>query len=306
MAGFLVPAALCALCAALALCAYSLYRKERAAMRDGQLADSQLYAAGKGKAGAKTPKKKSRAGDVLHEAGIDETPAAWLAGAAALAFLAFAVVAVLGSNLFAGVVAAAGVLLAKVLRVGVLRRRRQALLGAQLVRMLPQLSAGVRSSLTLERAMRVAAGHAQDPLREELVRVLADAAYGMPLSIAVRDMAQRTGNADVRALAAAMRIQQRFGGPLAPALDMIASHANARLKASRELKTELAGTQLAKWFVAAAMPAIICLMFVSNADFASFYLHEPLGWAVMGFAVAAEACGLAACRRITSCPHVQG
>ncbi|MFR1637821.1 MAG: type II secretion system F family protein [Eggerthellaceae bacterium] len=116
---------------------------------------------------------------------------------------------------------------------------------------------GQRAQLAHARApLRTAASHVEDPLREELARVLADTAYGTTLAMAFERMARRTDSPDVRSLAAAVRIQQRFGGAVAPVLDLIAAHAAARLRTSRELKTELAGTRLAKWFVALAMPAI--------------------------------------------------
>lgn len=167
-------------------------------------------------------------------------------------------------------------------------------------RALPQIAASVRSSLTLERALRTAASHVEDPLREELARVLADTAYGTTLAMAFERMARRTDSPDVRSLAAAVRIQQRFGGAVAPVLDLIAAHAAARLRTSRELKTELAGTRLAKWFVALAMPAIFFIMFATNADFSQFYREQPLGWIVLGVAGCSEAFGLFACQRITA------
>ena len=110
----------------------------------------------------------------------------------------------------------------------------------------------------------------------------------------------RSTVSELRTLAAAARMQQRFGGSLAPVLDMVAGHVNARLKAARELETEVAGTRLAKWFVALSMPCIFSMMFATNADFARFYMEEPLGWALLGGAVALEAIGLASCRSITS------
>lgn len=130
--------------------------------------------------------------------------------------------------------------------------------------------------------------------------MLADTAYGTTLAMAFERMARRTDSPDVRSLAAAVRIQQRFGGAVAPVLDLIAAHAAARLRTSRELKTELAGTRLAKWFVALAMPAIFFIMFATNADFSQFYREQPLGWIVLGVAGCSEAFGLFACQRITA------
>ena len=72
------------------------------------------------------------------------------------------------------------------------------------------------------------------------------------------------------------------------------------MKAARELKTELAGTQLAKWFVALSMPCIFLIMFTTNPEFARFYAEEPLGWAIAGAAGVLEVVGLAVCHAVTS------
>ena len=266
MIGLVLPWALVAACAAAGAWAYALVRQERAAYRGRVLSDRGLYEAGEAAATERKKPKLPRLARALHEAGV-ETPAAnWAAGG----------------------------------RLHVRRLRRRELLDRQLARALPQIAASVRSSLTLERALRTAASHVEDPLREELARVLADTAYGTTLAMAFERMARRTDSPDVRSLAAAVRIQQRFGGAVAPVLDLIAAHAAARLRTSRELKTELAGTRLAKWFVALAMPAIFFIMFATNADFSQFYREQPLGWIVLGVAGCSEAFGLFACQRITA------
>ena len=298
MMGFVVPALLVAACALLAPWAYSLYRKERAAQLGRSLNQKELYEAGRAVA-ARQRASRSALAAWLHEAGIDASPLLWLARGVSSTVVAGGLMTALSANPLAGAGAGGAVALALCARVAVLRRKRRALLDRQFARILPQIAASVRSSLTLERAIRTVAVRADDPLREELARVLADAAYGTPLASALEQMAFRTGSLDVKALAAAVRIQQRFGGAIAPVLDMIAAHANARLKTQRELRTELAGTRLAKWFVAAAMPAIFLIMFAANADFARFYVQEPLGWMLLAVAAVSEAFGLAACQRIT-------
>lgn len=301
----IVPLVLAVGCVALALGSYSLYRQERTASRDRMLADKELYAAGEAEAGVRRATSHFPAGTLLHEAGIETAPLIWFATVAGAAVVVGALTATLLGQSGAGIGAGCAVVAGMGIRVALLRKSRHAVLDRQLTRILPQISAGVRSSLTLERALRASAGRCEDPLREELVRVLADAAYGTSLTEAFEGMARRTGSPDVKALAAAIRIQQRFGSPIAPVLDMIANHANARLATSRELKTELAGTRLAKWFVAASMPAIFLIMYVTNADFARFYTEEPLGWAVLGIAAVSELFGLIACQRITSLKNVR-
>ena len=295
-----IPLLLLVACVAVALGTYALVRQARAAQRRRRLDDRDLYEAGEAAATERKKVRLPRLTALLHETGREGSAVGWIAQLAALAFVVFAVATALSGRAVVGAGAGAAVLGAMGARLHLLRKRRQELLSQQFTRVLPQVAASVRSSLTLERALRTAASHVEDPLREEVARVLADAAYGTTLAEAFELMAARTGDPDVRALAAAVRIQQRFGGAIAPVLDLIAQHAATRQRAARELKTELAGTRLAKWFVACSMPAIFFIMFATNADFAQFYMHEPLGWIVLGVALCSELVGLFACQRITS------
>ena len=97
--------------------------------------------------------------------------------------------------------------------------------------------------------------------------MLARVSYGMPLVQALARMAQSTGDADVAALASAMRIQQRFGGSMGAVLDLIAEHAQGRALMQQELRSELAGTRMATVVVACAMPAIFAFMFATSPAF---------------------------------------
>ncbi|RDB62017.1 type II secretion system protein [Gordonibacter sp. 28C] len=252
---------------------------------------------GTGPAGVErdTPLAKS-----LRAAGIGMAPRRWAALVAGASATAGICAAAASGAAALGPVAAGAVLAAAQLLVRRRSRARSDLFDVQLAHALPQIAAGLRGSLTLERALRVALVHMDDPLRGEVAHVLADAAYGMPLHEALDAMARRTQSQDVRTLASATRMRQGSGGSVAAALAMISSRVNARLKAARELKVEVAGTRLAKWFVAGAMPAIFLIMYATNGDFARFYATEPLGWAVLGIAAAMEAAGLAMSHAVTS------
>ena len=236
----------------------------------------------------------------LQAAGIGFAPAWWIASVAACAVLSGTVAWTMSGIPAVGGIAAAVAPLAAFVFVRRRTRKRRELFDAQIARALPQIAASVRGSLTLERALRVALVHMEDPLKDEFARVLADASYGMPLHEALEAMARRTQSVDVKTLAAATRIRQGTGGSVGSALALISTRVNARLKEERELRVEIASTRMAKWFVAAAMPAIFLLMYATNADFARFYEQEPLGWAVLGVAVVLEVTGLALAHAVTS------
>ncbi len=299
---YLVAALIVAAAGALGAVTYSVMRRQRAVSKDQELSAKKLYELGKLESEADKSSFPGTLGCALRDAGIEASPLVWVASVAAVG-----VVLSSFANLAAGPLAAAGALAATlsaaVLYVARGAKKRRTLFSEQFVRLLPQLSASVKSSLTLERSLRVCADHAPDPLRGELALVLAQASYGMALPEAFELLAQRTGCVDARALASAMRVQSRFGGPLASVLDSIAEHANARMRLERELATELAGTKLAQGFVICSMPAIFLISYVLNADFAAFYREEPMGWVVLGMAVLMEVVGICACRHVTKCRH---
>lgn len=291
-------------CLGLGAAAFLAVRAERMACGRTAPTEQELYERGEEAARKREDARSARASSPfakrLHAAGIEGRPLLWAVAAAVAVAASFAVATAVCGSIVAGILAAAAAVVAMRAVLEGRTRKRRDLFDAQLARVLPRVSAGMRGSLTLERALRVATAHADDPLKEEFSRVLADAAYGMPLYRALEGMAERTQHADARTLAAAARIGQRRGGGIASALDMIASRVNARLRESRELRTEVASAKMAKWFVAAAMPAIFLIMYASNAEFARFYAGEPLGWCVLGVAALAEVLGLLAARRITS------
>lgn len=161
MIGLVLPWALVAACAAAGAWAYALVRQERAAYRGRVLSDRGLYEAGEAAATERKKPKLPRLARALHEAGV-ETPAAnWAAGVAAIAFVSLSLAAALTGDPGIGAVVGAAALATAGVRLHVRRLRRRELLDRQLARALPQIAASVRSSLTLERALRTAASHVE-------------------------------------------------------------------------------------------------------------------------------------------------
>lgn len=299
--------AIMALCAVLAARTLGCVREERLAQRawaasaaSGRLPGRSAQVELPIRRAPSGPERDTPLGRLLCAAGIGLTARQGVAATAGTAVLVGACAGAASGVAAFGAVAAGAVPALAYLRLRQRCRKRSELLDVQLAHALPQIAASLRSSLTLERALRVALVHMDDPLHGEIARVLADATYGMPLHEALEGMAHRTQSEDVRTLASAARMRQGSGGSVAAALALVSSRVNARLKAARELKVEVAGTRLAKWFVAGAMPAIFLIMYAMNDDFARFYTTEPLGWAVLGVASVMEAVGLALAHAVTS------
>lgn len=294
-------------CLALACAVFFIVRKDYLRKKEQALNARTLFEQGKQAAESREKRTiKVPYAQALREAGIDEDPFNWGIRVLGIACLVGAFLGLLSHKFEVAIVAVACIFGGATIMVNIKRKQRLALFERQFAELLPQLAASVKGSLTLERAVRIAANHTEEPLRSGLLGVLADTSYGISLADAFETLAKRSGSTDVGTLAAAIRIQQRFGGPIIPVIETVGQHADARLKAQQELKTELAGTRLAKWFVAASMPAIFLMMYTTNGDFAQFYQEEPLGWAVLIGAFLIEIAGLFACNRITSCKELEG
>lgn len=291
-------------CPFLACAAFLTARAERIARQQDALTERGLYERGEEAARSQrdrcAPSPRTPLEKKLRSAGVHIGEKACIVAVFAAMAVAFAVgFHATGSLLGGGLPAVLVAIVAHAMLDRGIRRRRE-LFDAQLARALPRISAGVRGSFTLERAFRSVAVHLDEPLKGEFSRVLADVAYGMPFSLALEGMAERTQHADVRMLAAATRIGQRRGGSAAASLGMISDRVSARLKTSCELKAEVASAKMAQWFVAGAMPLLFLIMYATNADFASFYREEPLGWGVLAAASICEAVGLFLAHRIVS------
>ena len=178
--------------AVLACAALSLRLKHRAEESDARMSDRALYELGKRDAESAKADAEGPLGKMLRGAGIEASPVscALCLGTVGVfvAFFAMRASGLLGAVAGVGLVAAAAAMY--VLRA---RAKRRELLSQQFVRLVPQLSASVKSSLTLERALRVSADHAPEPLRSELMAVLARVSYGTPLVQALGAVGARAG-----------------------------------------------------------------------------------------------------------------
>lgn len=285
--------------AIVAASAFSVRRKLRCSISARAFSDKVLFEQGKRVSAERQNDDVGVLGKALQDAGVESSPMTWLLCVATV-LVTVGVFSFRAGGAAAAFVGTMLVCAGVALYLNRMKKKRCELLSEQFIRLLPQLSASVRSAQTVERAFRSSVERAQEPIRSELVRVLAQVSYGESLVDALEDMARRCGSEDIAAFAASLRIQQRFGGPVNKVIDLVSDHAKSRMKMKRELRTELAGTRLATWFVACAMPAIFGLMYVTSPDFALFYQSNALGWLVLSAAILMEIVGVVACKKVTT------
>ncbi len=123
-------------------------------------------------------------------------------------------------------------------------KKRMALLEEQLPDAVELMVRSLRVGHPFASAIQIVAKEVPDPLGSEMGMIADEAAYGRDVGEALKALAERTDNQDLRFLAVAVTIQQTSGGNLAEILDGLAKVIRSRFKLFRRVK---AITAEAKW-----------------------------------------------------------
>ncbi|WP_071672585.1 type II secretion system F family protein [Nioella nitratireducens] len=162
-------------------------------------------------------------------------------GIAAFVGLSIATTAALPIRILVSVVMGVG---AVIFWVNSKAKKRIAMIEEQLPDAVELMVRSLRVGHPFVSAINTVAKEVADPLGSELGIIADEAAYGRDVSEALRAMAERLDNQDLRFLAVAVGIQQKSGGNLAEILAGLAKVIRARFKLFRRVK---AITAEAKW-----------------------------------------------------------
>jgi tight adherence protein B len=153
-------------------------------------------------------------------------------------------------------------LLAGPLTVRFLIRRlvRQQLLrfGEQLPGQLHEIASAMRTGRSLVEALGLVADSAEEPLRREFQRALADERAGLLLDEALHTVAARMESSEIEQVALIAELQRRTGANIAEVLDRVADSAQQRVEIRRELRTLTAQARLSR-NVLTALPLFVLI-----------------------------------------------
>ena len=141
----------------------------------------------------------------------------------------------------------------------VLRRRRMARLGDQLVDGVQTLASGVRAGLNLIQAFELVARNLPTPISQEFAHLLREYEYGTSVEAAMANAADRIGLSNYRLLFSALQTHRERGGNLGETLDRIADSIRQIDRLEKRVETLTAqGRASARWM--GLMPGIILLI----------------------------------------------
>ena len=136
-------------------------------------------------------------------------------------------------------------------------------------------------------AINVVADEMGDPIGTEFGMIADETTYGMDLSTAMEQMAQRVDVPDLRFLSVAVGIQARSGGNLVEILDGLGKVIRARFKLFRRVQAITAEAKWSGWFLSAFPLGALALVNISRPDYydavreSSFFVPAALGVGAM-------------------------
>jgi tight adherence protein B len=162
------------------------------------------------------------------------------------------------------------------------------------------LSRALRAGHAITTGLSMVAEELPDPIGPEFQTLYDQQNFGLPLSQAMKNFADRVACLDARFFVTAVLTQKEAGGNLSEVLDNLASIIRERFKVKRQVRVISAHGRITGW-VLSAMPASLGLFFAfSNPEkYATFY-RDPLGMQLIGGALFLQLIGVFIIKKIVN------
>ncbi|MTB88886.1 type II secretion system F family protein [Aeromicrobium senzhongii] len=197
----------------------------------------------------------------LSLAGIKSSVTSVVATTLLIAFVAFAAgLALTGSFFFAFILLLAAPFLVK-MYVGVRTSRRRAKFGLQMSETMSQFSSALKSGMNVPNALGSVAAEMEEPMGEELARIVNETRLGRDLIDGMKDTAARMDSADFLWVTEAVAIQRESGGRLSEILDRVTETIGQRNELRLKVQS-LASEGKASAVILMGLPVAVGLLFL--------------------------------------------
>jgi len=180
------------------------------------------------------------------------------------------------------------------------RKRRLNRLLEQLPDVFELLSQALRAGHSLASGIQLVSENLPDPIGTEFARVFHEQNLGIKMEDALKSMADRSGQMDVRFFVTAVLVQRQTGGDLAEVLDNIGSVIRERIQLFGMVRALTAEGRLSGW-VLLALPVVVFLAeLYLNPDYAGDLLWDETGRFILYAAGAMQLMGMAMIKKIVN------
>jgi tight adherence protein B len=155
-------------------------------------------------------------------------------------------------------------------------RRTSAFL-AQLPDTLQLIAGSLSAGYSMPQAIDTIVRESSQPITGEFNRALVEARLGVPIEDALDGVAERMRSKDFGWVVMAIRIQREVGGNLAELLTTVSATLRERERLRRQVKVLSAEGRLSAWILGLLPPVFALYMLMTNPDYLSPLVTEPLG-----------------------------
>ncbi|MHB1392318.1 MAG: type II secretion system F family protein [Clostridia bacterium] len=261
--------------------------------RDGMLAFSKTL--GKSKWGSKY---KERTEIQLIQAHLPLKPEEYIA-INIMVFLVTAVVFfVFTENLAASIALAALSAVTPFIYVNSRKKSIMQKIDQQLPDTLALISNTLKSGYSFLQAVDAAARELPPPVSLEFQQILKEINLGVNTEKALESLSKRVQSQDLELIIMAVLIQRQIGGNLSEILDNISETIRSRIKIKGEIRILTAQGRVSGLIIALMPVALGIILYFINPSYILVLFEEPIGWAMLMFAVLMQGMGIYLIRRI--------
>ncbi len=179
-----------------------------------------------------------------------------------------------------------------------LQGRRTARAAGQIPDALGGLAAGLRAGHALPQALAEVAASAPAPLGEELALVVRETGIGRALDEALAALLVRLPAEDVRLAVVALDLGRTLGGDLADLLDRVSGTIRERQRLEARIRVLTSQGRAQGAILVLLPPGLATAVHAIDPTYLRPLVETPAGAGVLGLALALQAAGALAIRRI--------
>lgn len=180
------------------------------------------------------------------------------------------------------------------------RKRRLNKMLDQLPDVFELLGQALRAGHSLASGIQLVSENMPDPIGTEFARVFHEQNLGIKIEDALKSMAERNGQMDLRFFVTAVLIQRQTGGDLAEVLDNIGGVIRERIELFGTVQALTAEGRLSGWVLLALPIIVFCAELYLNPDYAGDLLWDETGRFMLYAAAAMQLMGMAMIKKIVN------
>jgi tight adherence protein B len=240
---------------------------------------------------------------LVTQSGLKITVGTLLLSSAFLATVAYLVVKRLTFFTSLGIAAAPLAAMIPFIVVNYYRKKRLETFEEQFPEAIELIARAMRAGHAFPTGLQMVADEVPEPVGTEFKLVYDRQNFGMPMSEALKGMADRVPVLDARFFVTAVLTQRETGGNLSEVLDNLANVMRARFKVKRQVRVVTAHGRITGWILAALPPSLALVLAFVSPNHVQTLLSDPLGIKMIIVAGVLQMTGTLIIRKLVNVPY---